>query len=1282
MLLPKLLHMTRSRSILLIFISVASVTLFGQSKEIVKNFSWSQEDIQIDPISNELMRIYTVNNGHLSRQHPEIPLYSDQVKLGANYEISIQATITKSSPITINTQAAKDHIQDELNVWTTVEKNRNDYFLVYGFIPVVRSNSGYIKVEEVRLTIDYGAPLVEKRDGPTFADNSVLASGAIYKVSFTESGVYKLDYNYLKDLGIDIDNINPKNLAVYTSHGKALAENIIEDRFDDLIESPILIKGEENNVFNSADYILFYAKGDESWNTSNNTYNHEKNIYSDINYAFIKVKESQGKRLGTSNSLSTTAYTSSIYNSLQRYEEDKVNLLAAFTATQGTGQLWFGDRYNTVKEYDYTDKFDLTGYVLGEEIEIKLGFAGRNDENTSRVFLDLDGNTLDKSLARINDSGSISTNRYANYALMNTTTTINNPNGKIVVRYPFQGNDVSEGWLDYLQLIIPKTLNFNGNPILISNQESVNYNNTALSLTGSPDHIWDVTSLDDIKNAFVDNGQIKYNSQDELRLFYAFNEATAMTPTKLGVVENQNLHSIDDVELIVIYHPTFENDIERYVEHRSSFGNLNVKAVNINHVYNEFSGGKVDPSAIRDLAKMVYDRTDNFKYLLLVGDGSFDYKQLTPDIPDHNFIPVYETKESLDPIDGFPTDDFYALLDINEGTNLKGQLDIAVGRFPVKTAEEFTGLVDKLIHYDTHPDTQGDWKLKLGFAADDEDSGRHLTDTEDIANQTKLRYPDFNQQKIYFDAFLQESTPGGARFPDATKELNNAVFKGLLVLNYLGHGGPKGWAQERVLQVSDIQSWNNYDNIPLLITATCTFAGYDEPSVESAGEVSLLNERGGAIGLFSTTRAVFASDNKRLVSSVYDTMFTTQGGQLQTLGEILMRGKNKNVQDTQKINARKFSLLGDPSMRLSVPLLNVETSKINGTSISEFSDTLKALEQVTIEGIITDQNNQFVSDYNGIVYPTIFDKESTLRTLANDSNSGEKSFNVIKNILFKGAATVTNGMFSFTFVVPKDINYAYGPGRISYYATNPDRVDAKGSNDDFIIGGTSNNIIQDNQGPEIQIFMNDESFVFGGITNTDPVLLIKLEDENGINVTGTSIGHDLSGTLDEDNQGTFIMNDFYEATVDNFREGSARYPISGLESGRHSISVKAWDVLNNSSEARSEFVVIKDGDNVLEHVLNYPNPFTTSTNFQFEHDLTSTELDILITIYTISGKVIKTIEATKYATGFRIDGIHWDGTDDFGSDIGKGVYLYKIKVRSDEFNLLRESEFEKLVILK
>ncbi len=1270
--------MTNLRSVFLISISIITVSLFGQSTQKVKKFIWSEKTIEIDPLSGESMAIYAIDEGQLTRKHPEIPIFTDQIKISANIDVSIQAFVTKSSPINISTQLAKSHITEDLNIWSRVEKNRNQYYLSYGFTPVIRSNSGYLKVEEVRISFDFGSQKAETRDGPTFADNSILSNGVIHKISFSESGIYKLDYNFLKDLGVDVDNINPKNLAVYTSHGKALAENINEDRYDDLIESPIVVTGETDNVFNSSDYILFYASGDESWNTADAQYNYEKNIYSDLNYAFIKVKDSSGKRLGNSNTLNTTAFSSSTYNSLQRYEVDKVNLLAAFTATQGTGQLWFGDRYNTIKEYDYTDKFDLSGYVSDEEIEVSLGFAARNDQNSSRVYLDIDGNTLDKSLASINDNASISTSRYANYAKMDKTTTINNPNGTIAVRYPYQGDDVSEGWLDYLQLIVPKTLNFDNAPLLISNKESKNHSSTTLSLTGSPDHIWDITDLDDIKNAYVVNNQIKFESQDKLRLFYAFNESSALTPTKIGVVENQNLHSINDAELLVVYHPVFESDIDRYVEHRSNYNNLDVKAVNINHIYNEFSGGKVDPTAIRDMAKMIYDRTSNFKYMLLIGDGTYDYKQLTPDVPDHNFIPVYETKESLDPIDGFPSDDFYALLDLNEGTNLVGQLDIAVGRFPVKTLGEFTGVIDKLIHYDTHPDTQGDWRLKLGFASDDEDNGRHLTDTEDIAKETLIKYPDFNQQKIYFDAFLQESTPGGARFPDATKELNNAVFKGLLVLNYLGHGGPKGWAQERVLQVSDIQSWDNYDNIPLLITATCTFAGYDEPSVESAGEASFLNEKGGAIGLYSTTRAVFASDNKRLVRAVYDTMFTTQGGQLQTLGEIMIRGKNSNI----NTNSRKFTLIGDPSMRLSVPLLNVETAKVNGIPLNEFSDTLRALEQVTIEGIITDQNGQFINDYNGIVYPTIFDKESTLRSLDNDSDGGEKSFNVYKNVLFKGAATVTNGMFSFTFVVPKDINYAYGEGRISYYATNPNRVDAKGSNTEFIIGGTSNNIISDTQGPDIQLFMNDESFVFGGITNTDPVLLVKLEDENGINVAGTSIGHDLSGTLDEDNQGTFIMNDFYEATVDNFRQGSARYPISDLESGRHSVTVKAWDVLNNSSEARLEFLVVNDGDSVLEHVLNYPNPFTTSTNFQFEHDLVSTELDILVSIYTVTGKIIKTIEVTKFASGYRIDDIHWDGTDDFGSDIGKGVYLYKIKARSDEFNLIRESDFEKLVILK
>jgi len=563
-----------------------------------------------------------------------------------------------------------------------------------------------------------------------------------------------------------------------------------------------------DNSFDNGDFVLFYGSGAKSWRSTDEDYQYNKNIYSDVNYAYVKVKNTLGKRLGISPTISNTTFTSDVYYDLQRYEEDKVNLLGAFSATQGTGQLWFGDRYNTIKEYDYTDQFDLNGYVVGEDIEVNMAFAGRNDVNGSRVYIDIAEKTIDKSIFRVTTSGSsISTTKYANYVNLNEGVSIDDPTGSIKVRYPFQGNVTSEGWLDFLELRIPKTLNISNSPLLITNKESLNSPTTGLSFTGNPDHIWDVTDLAEVSEAYITDNMIKFESEEEIRMFYAFNESTAMTPTKIGAVANQNLHSINDLDMLVVFHPLFAADVERYVTHRAAYNDINIQAVDVNNIYNEFSGGKVDPTAIRDFAKMVYDRSDNFKYLMLVGDGSYDYKQIMPDVSDQNFIPVYETKESLSPIDGFPSDDYFALLDLNEGTDLIGQLDIAVGRLPVKTAEELTVLVDKFIYYDTAPQTQGDWKLRIGFAADDEES-THIVDTEKLARDTRTKYPDFNHQKIYFDAFVQESTPGGTRFPDATKEINNAVFKGLLVLNYLGHGGPKGWAQERVLQVSDIQSWN------------------------------------------------------------------------------------------------------------------------------------------------------------------------------------------------------------------------------------------------------------------------------------------------------------------------------------------------------------------------------------------------------------------------------------------------------------------------------------------
>lgn len=1266
-----------------ILLLLLSLSAYSQSFSYYETFDWDTQELDLYH-NGKTHTVYTFQQGYLSEKHIEVAAYGKQLNISGDQSVEIDVIVESTSPIEIADKDTKALISERITPWHKVIQNKNEYKLLIGFIPVIKTASGYEKIEKARINYILGEAKAQLRGGPSFSSSSKLADGQLYKVSINKSGVYKIDKNFLRDAGFDVDNLDPKKISILTHQGKAVVENLSESRIDDWVDTPILAIGDTDGKLDDQDYFLFYADGAESWEYSNDEYVFHKNIYSDNAYAIIKLGSIDGKRILAASQPNNVEFITDAYQSLQRYEADNTNLLGAFSATQGTGQLWLGDRFNSVRERSYNNEFDLSGIIPTLNSRIEMGYAVRCNK-TSRVYLDISNTTLDESTSSTNISSQPSTSTYARYDKLEEDMPITTGNAPLMIRYPDQSSGPtgeSQMWLDYLQIIAPKELNYAAKPLLISNPETSQYGSSAFEITGQPQHIWNITNTDNIQSYTIQNNRLNFATGNVLQEFYAFDENDALTPTKVGTLENQNIHSLSSADMIVVYHKSFADGIDRYIEHRSSKNGINIMALSTEEVYNEFSGGKLDPGAIRDLAKMLYDRDDKFRYLLLVGDGSYDYRNLVPDLDDHNFVPVYETKESLDPIHGFPTDDFFALLDNSEGTSLVGQIDISVGRMPVKTLAEFNAVVDKLIHYESSNSTLGDWRMKIGFASDDEDSNTHLDDTEEIAAETQEKSPQFNQLKTYFDAFVQESTPGGARFPDATEDINRNMDRGMLVMNYLGHGGPKGWAQERVLQLSDIQNWSNYDRMALLITATCTFTGYDEPKVESGGELAFLNPKGGAISLFSTTRAVIAQSNARLVSNVYDTLFTLIDGQKQTLGEVIQNSKNASAIDTLNSNARKFTLIGDPAIKLNFPELGIKTSHINGTPIEQFQDTLKALDKVTIRGYVTDPFGQMLNDYNGIVRPTVFDKESKLTTLSNDSSSPEKVYSLYKNTLFKGAATVTNGQFEYTFVVPKDINYAVGSGRISYYASNETLIDAGGYTNDVLIGGSSNNILSDNEGPDIQLYMNDESFVSGGNTNSEPTLLVQLEDINGINVTGTSIGHDLSGKFTTGNQDLFIMNDYYEAEVDNYQKGSARYPLSQLAPGKHIINVKAWDVLNNSSEAQIEFVVIDESGEGLQNVFNYPNPFTTNTKFMFEHNMAANELDVLVDIYTVSGKLIKSIEATSIVNGKRVDNIAWDGTDDYGEDIGKGVYLYKIKARSADLGQTQESDFQKLVILK
>ncbi len=1171
----------------------------------------------------------------------------------------------------------------EYTLWADISEIKGQYQFNTTVLPFRKTPTGEIErllSFELLITTEQ-IPSMGNRNPTTFT--SVLADGDIYKISVNKTGVFKIDRTFLESkLGVNASQINPKKIKIYGNRGGRIPELNSIARKDDLAELRIFVSGEADGRFDAEDFILFYAEGADIWkyNEKNNTYTFDKNIYDKDNFYFIKIDNQDGLRISKSSLVTDVVeLETKVYDMRQRVEDDLTNLLGSFTGAEGTGKEWYGDYFKTNREKTYNTQFDFSGFDNTKSVEVDMLFAARS-RSTSNIVLEVGSKKITKPVGSVNILSAESL--YAQKTTIRESFLINENNPQVKISFPATSVE-SEGWLDYLQIVSSRSLTLNNTQLPFRSRETKNVNTASFDLQGYTNQvIWDVTDPFEPKEITISNNKLIFNTQSTLREFIGHNNKSgAFEPVGLGKIANQNLHSANDQDMIIVYHPLFKDDALRLAQHRSSHSNLKVIAADVNEVYNEFSSGRVDPGAIRDMSKLLLDRNPNFKYLLLFGDGSYDYKGLVTGLNNENFVPVYETDQSLDPIEGFPSDDFYGLLGETEGVSLVGGLDIGVGRLPVKNVGEAKTVVDKIIHYETSSEVYGDWRLRVGYTADDEDQNTHLRDMDIIARADEERHPLYNQQKVYFDAYPQISTAGENRFPEANKAINDNMFKGQLSITYLGHGGPLGWSQERVLTVPDIQAWSNYNSLTIMVTATCSFAAYDDPAVVSPAEYALLNPKGGAIGLFSTTRAVYTSSNKDLTDGVNELMYKKIDGQAPTLGYILSKGKNKYTGDFFRINSRKFALLGDPALQVAMPKYNVVTTKINQKDAATSTDTISALEKVTISGFISDDTGKEITSFNGSISPTVFDKRSTLQTLMNDPGSPKQSFTLYKNIIFKGSASVTNGKWSFTFYVPKNINYTYGNGRISYYATDNNSSDAGGVFTNIIIGGTGDQGLVDDLGPELDIFMNDESFVFGGVTNADPILLLNLSDDFGINVTGNAIGQDITAILDGDNQNIFILNDFYQAEKDNFRSGKVRFPLTKLSKGTHNIVAKAWDIAGNSVEKRTEFLVAEDGDDVLRHVLNYPNPFTTHTLFQFEHDLNNTELDIVVNIYSITGKLVKSVVQTKYSSGFRVNDIGWNGRDDFDSKLGKGIYLYKVSVHSKELNLSRESGFEKLVIL-
>lgn len=1110
----------------------------------------------------------------------------------------------------------------------------------------------------------------------SFAINSVLNTGRWYKFAISADGVYKIDRAFLSSLGLNTTGINPNNIRIYGNGGGMLPALNSAPRIDDLSEIAIEVTGAGDNSFDASDYILFYGKGQMRWNYNPNdsTFTHVVNDYCDTTYYFVNVDLGPGKRIQNQPSTDITpTVTATTFTDYAAHDVDQINLIQS-------GRQWFGEKFDIIN--DYTIGFSFPNIDNSSPVKLRAVVAAANSTGATN-FTVKSGNTSIGNFSVPTLGGNTyqaAVDVFAKYKFNTSSSSIPITITKLTPN--------CEGWLDYIELQVMRNLSFTGSQMQFRNGNTVGQNQVTKYILGNANNvrIWDITDHQNVASQQTTlNGSAAEFAQpsDNLREFIAFNGSSYGTPIAIGSVNNQNLHATSAVDMVIVSAPEFVSYANQVADLHRNNDNLRIIVVTPQALYNEFSSGARDIIAIRSFMRMLYTRNngnpaDQPKYLMLFGDGSYDNKYRIAN--NQNFIPTYESDESLSITGSYTADDYMGLLDDNEGryfTFPPEPIDIGIGRIPCSNSNEAQVVVKKINDY-VNVAGQRDWRNMISFFGDDQDYNAHQGQSDDLSVLVDTLYKPFNIEKVFCDAYVQESTAGGQRYPEVKDILNSRVNRGGLIVNYTGHGGEAGWTAEKILEISDIDSWTNTHNMPAFVTATCEFSKYDNPARTSAGEMVLINDNGG-ICLFTTTRVVYSSPNFTLNTKFYQYMLNTiKVGQRPRMGDLYRSTKVAMANDG---NSRNFTLLGDPALRLNYPIHDVVTTEINGNPVTQTSiDTIKALQLVTVKGYIKSRTAPGVlTGYNGTIYPTIYDKPITVQTLGQDEDSPVMTFKTQRNIIYKGKASVINGEFTFTFPVPKDISYQYGYGKISYYAENGVRDEDAHGVKELVIGGSDTSNLCDNVGPAIMLYMNDTKFANGGMTNENPTLIAMLADTNGINTVGTGIGHDLIGILDNNTLEPYVFNDYYEANLNSYSRGSVRYPFAGLKDGPHSLRVKAWDVCNNSNETTIDFVVARDAGLALEHVLNYPNPFTTNTCFMFEHNRPNEVLDVQVQVFTVSGKIVKTINTTLNSGGFRADCISWDGLDDFGDKIGRGVYIYRLKITDEEGK--KADKYEKLVIL-
>jgi len=1200
-------------------------------------------------------------------------------------------SITDSDLKNLNPELIPDKVKYKFYN-TNAREKRSNYFEMS---PIIKDKGVYKKIVSfnIQYNLQSGKTINDTAKDANDITNSVLSSGQWYRFYIEKSGIFQLTKGFLNSLGVNTNTVDPRTIKIYGNGGRMLPLLNSENYPFDVVENAVKFVGEEDGSFDSSDYILLYGEGPTTYSQESGT---NLNLYVDKTYYYVNVSSGNGKRIQAMPTIDDTAdFQIDTFHDYQFYEVDEYNLAKL-------GRRWFGDDFDIENQRIYD--FQFPNLVANEPVKFNIAIGAVSEVPTSMEI------TINGNVASNLNLGQSSGSTLATASTFNNALNVSNDEISLTLDYNNNGNPSANAFLDYINIEATRNLIYDGDQLVFRNRDVVTIPGIVeytLSNAAAVKEIWDITDRFNVTNVLNSDNQstiaLKAQSGEE-RQYLAFSNSNVYQPKKdaKSRVANQNLKGtifnnaqgdFEDVDYIILTPTAFLSQAERLAQINRNQYNINVKVVDLESVYNEFSTGSQDIAALRNFVKYVYDNASvpskRLKYLCLFGEGSYDYKDRIRN--NTNLVPSWYTTNSFGLTSSFVSDDFYAMLDNNEGSmNTADRMDIAVGRILAEDIQRAKEMVDKIDTY-YQPEAYGSWRNNIVLISDDVDEAWEKTlqvTTDGLGTSLSVEKSFLNSIKIHSDAFEQESSAAGNRYPKVNKAIKDAIEVGALVVNYFGHGGEDGLAKERIFDKFDAQDVNNICKYNLFITVTCEYTKFDDPQRDTAGEFTFWNKTGGAISLITTTRQIFVNVGKEFNKGLDDYLFAFGSNDYPSMAEALRLTKTDN--NISGLSQKRLVFyIGDPAMKLAIAQPDVKLTKVNDVEITQPVDTLKALSYTKLAGEVVDTNGNLLTNYNGTLTATIYDKQIDRQTLGNDGvgdNDGLiiMDFTTLGEVVFKGQASIENGLFEFDFIVPRDVGIPVGNGKVSFYAqTSSPLSDQAGANFDIKIGGINENAPEDNIGPVINLFMNDENFVSGGITNESPNLLAKLQDDNGIN-TASGIGHDITAVIDGDETNPIILNDYYQANVDDYTNGVVTYPFRDLEPGLHTLTLKAWDVYNNSATSEIQFIVYdKDEELVIDNVLNYPNPFVSYTEFWFNHN-SAEPLDVSVQIFTVSGKLVRTLNGQTTGGNKAVSSVSkdivWDGRDDFGDKIGKGVYVYKLKVKSNRLNKQVE-KIQKLVIL-